>query len=148
MIGNRNQRGKARGDLVASSYTSAPCIAAANEVVVSADVDCAEILEAGGDGQLVSCLDGVFSSNRPLGLFVVVVGAGSPCTRDAKRARTDVSRDDCTDCAVFLVRIVTAEQVGLNAAELGTDDGADADIVRPGFVRPGFERAALCDAEF
>lgn len=45
------------------------------------------VLEAWGDLQLVGCVDGVFGSNSPLGSIVVSVCAGSPNTRQAKRAR-------------------------------------------------------------
>lgn len=64
LVVNSNLGSKALRDLVIDRQTSAPCVAVTNEVIVSADIHRTEVLSAGGDGQLVRCLDGVLARAR------------------------------------------------------------------------------------
>ncbi|MNZ86817.1 hypothetical protein D3C78_1056540 [compost metagenome] len=86
----------------------------------------------GGDGQLVARLDGVFSRNRPFGLFVICVCTRSPNTGETEGSGTNVSKQDGTDRTVLGIRVITAKQVRFDGTELTTNNRTHADVVRVG----------------
>ncbi len=147
---NRHAGRETFGDLVVQGYASAPCVVVAE--VERAMAQAVEVLNAGGDGQLVGGVEAVRRSNRPLRLFPVSVRVRSPDTSELEDARAEVSREQSADCAFFEFRVVTAEQVEGNAAERSRNDTGNANAVRVSrstfeFVdrETGLERTAVIE---
>ncbi len=148
---NRHAGRETFGDLVVERDASAPCVVTA-EVGERAVAQVVEVLNAGGDGQLVGRVEAVRRSNGPLRLFPVSVRVRSPDTSNLEDARAEVSREQSADCAFFEFRVVTAEQVEGNAAERSRNDTGNANTVRLGrgafeFVNreTGLERTAVVE---
>ncbi|KQS67946.1 hypothetical protein ASG39_06320 [Rhizobium sp. Leaf371] len=120
------ERTQASRDLVAGGYTDAPCIFA-GEFAAYANIT--EVLCGRGDRELLSCLDCVFSSNRPFRTIVVVVRVGGVRASDAERARAEFSRCEDAESSFFGVEVVCSEAVDVEASDRCAELAGNAEAV-------------------
>src|SRR5690606_19595008 len=115
-------QGQTVNDCVIDGHTSAPCVSIDESVV-------AVVLNAGGDGEAVGCLEGVGRRDRPLSTVSVNVPTGGVDTSELQGARTDVSRYEGANCTFFVAEVVGTEKVEGSGAEGSRNDTFETEVL-------------------